>query len=111
MIMTQVILTLGFFLIALYGWSHLRKVRFVSIGMILASGFAMFLVWDPGVTTAFANALGIGRGADLVMYFFLVFVVFQLVLLHVKLRAQMTLLTELARRVALDSAEIPSNNE
>ena len=108
--MIQVILTVGFFLIALYGWSHLRRIRFVSIGMILASGFAMFLVWDPAVTTVVANALGIGRGADLVMYFFLVFVVFQLVLLHVKLRTQMTLLTELARRVAIGSAEVPSNN-
>ena len=109
--MIQVILTLGFFLIALYGWSHLRKVRFVSIGMILASGAAMFLVWDPAVTTVVAKVLGIGRGADLVMYFFLVFVAFQLVLLHVKLRTQMTLLTELARRVAIDSAQIPSNRE
>ena len=109
--MIQVILTFGFFLIALYGWSHLRRIRFVSIGMILASGIAMFLVWDPAVTTSVANALGIGRGADLVMYFFLVFVVFQLVLLHVKLRTQMTLLTELARRVAIESAQVHSKHE
>jgi len=38
-------------------------------------------------------------------------VVFQLVLLHVKLRTQMTLLTELARRVAIESAQVHSNHE
>jgi hypothetical protein len=108
--MIQILLTAGFLLIALYGWAHLRKIRFVSVGMILASAAAAFLVWDPPVTTALAHALGIGRGADLMMYFFFVFVIFQIVVLHVKLRAQMSLLTELARRVALDSAQTPPHN-
>ena len=109
--MIQVILTLGFLLIAAYGWTHLRKMRFVSAGMILLGGGATYLVWDPAITTAIAHAMGIGRGADLIMYFFFVFVIFQLVVLHVRLRTQMVLLTELARRVAIDSAQTPTDNE
>jgi len=105
--MIQVILTLCFLFIILYGWAHIRPMRLVSATMILLSGAAIYFVWDPAVTTSIAHTMGIGRGADLMMYFFFVFVIFQLIMLHVKLRAQMVLLTQLARHIAMDAAKTP----
>jgi hypothetical protein len=107
----QVILTLGFIFIALYGWAHVRRMRLVSLGMILLSGIAIYFIWDPGITTRLARILGIGRGADLMMYFFFVFVIFQLIVLHVKQRSQMLVLTQLARRIAINEARIPEKTE
>ena len=107
----QVILTLGFIFIAFYGWAHIRTMRLVSAGMILLSGIAIYFIWNPGITTRLASILGIGRGADLMMYFFFVFVIFQLVVLHVKQRSQMMVLTQLARRIAIYEARIPGERE
>jgi small membrane protein len=109
--MIQLILTFCFLLIAIYGWAHIRKMRLVSAGMVLLSVVAIYFIWDPAVTVTLAHLLGIGRGADLVMYFFFVFVVFQLIVLHVKLRAQMSLITQLARRIAIDAAQVPEKSE
>jgi small membrane protein len=106
----QIVLTLCFLFIAFYGWAHLSKMRLVSGGMIMLSMVATYFIWDPAVTTRLANLLGIGRGADLIMYFFFVFVIFQLVVLHVKLRAQVLLLTRLARCIAIEGAKGPENN-
>jgi small membrane protein len=103
----QIILTFGFLFIAVYGWAHLAGIRLVSAGMILLSIIAIFFVWDPALTSYLARFLGIGRGSDLMMYFFFVFVISQLVVLHVKLHAQTILLTQLARRIAIESVQIP----
>jgi small membrane protein len=107
----QIILTLGFGLIALYGWAHVRRMRLVSAGMMLLSAVAIYFIWNPGVTTLLARILGIGRGADLMMYFFFVFVIFQLIVLHVKQRSQMMALTQLARRIAIDEARVPEKRD
>ena len=107
----QFMLSGCFLLIFLYGWAHLSKMRLVSAGMILLSAVAIYFVWNPSITSTLANLIGIGRGADLIMYFFFVFVIFQLVVLHVKLHTQTMLLTRLARRMAIDGAKIPENME
>jgi small membrane protein len=107
----QVILTIGFLFIAFYGWAHVRRMRLVSLGMVLLSVVAIYFIWNPAMTTTLANLMGIGRGADLMMYFFFVFVIFQLIILHVKLRNQNVLLTQLSRRIAIDAAQVPEGNE
>jgi hypothetical protein len=107
----QIILSSCFFFIALYGVAHLRKIKLVSTGMILLSVVAIYFIWNPGITNTLANLIGIGRGADLMMYCFLVFVIFQLIVLHVKLHTQTMLLTKLARRVAIEGAKIPQDVE
>lgn len=98
----QVILTLSFLAVAVYGWAHLSRVRLISSGMVLLSVVAIGFVWKPDLASRLATLLGVGRGTDLVLYSLFVFVVFQFVILHVKLNTQMTLITQLARQIALD---------
>ena len=44
---------------------YFRRDRIVRCGIWLAAGVA---IYDPGITAVAANAIGIQRGADLVLY-------------------------------------------
>src|SRR5574337_1291483 len=62
---------------------------------------AGLVIWQPDVTTQLAHLVGIGRGADLVLYasiIALLLMVFQLHVAHDRLERK---LTELVRREAL----------
>ena len=105
----QILLTACFAAVALYALAQHSRIRLIARGLILLSVTAIFFVWNPGLTTAIAALLGIGRGADLVMYFLFVLLVFQLLVLHLKLQSQLALITRLARRLAMDDARFPMN--
>lgn len=107
----QLILTGCLACVAVYGWAQLSSVRIVSLGLMLLSVCAIYFVWNPELTSRLANMVGVGRGTDLVLYLFLVFVLSQLVVIHVRLHAQMTLITQIARRIALDSARVPPGRD
>ncbi len=64
------------------------------------------VVWRPGVSTALANWVGIGRGSDLILYaavIILLVLVFQLHVAHERLERQ---LTELVRAQALKENDL-----
>lgn len=107
----QLILTGCLACVAVYGWAQLSSVRIVSLGLMLLSVCAIYFVWNPELTSRLANLVGVGRGTDLVLYLFLVFVLSQLVVIHVRLHSQMTLITQIARRIALDSARVPPGRD
>ncbi len=63
---------------------------------------ALVVTWWPGVASNVANFVGIGRGADLIVYITIVLLlvlVFQLHVAHVRLERQ---LTEIVRRESLN---------
>lgn len=101
----QLFLTALLFVILLYAWSAYRLAPAVGL-IVVAMAFAgLYFVWFPAVATELAHALGIGRGVDLVLYTWVVISLIMLFNLHLKLRAQMEVITELARKVALANAE------
>ena len=53
-----------------------------------------------------ADLVGVGRGADLILYLWVLISLLILFNLHLKLRSQMELITELAREVALLRTEL-----
>lgn len=66
---------------------------------------ALLVVWRPDTSTVIAQWVGIGRGADLILYAavtLLLILVFQLHVAHVRLERT---LTELIRRQALQEFE------
>lgn len=77
-----------------------RKLAFLGLAVIIVAAVLM-----PDQLTALANWIGIGRGADLVMY--LVSIGFLFFALHTYLRfAEMERrLTQLARHIALDEGD------
>lgn len=75
-----------------------RLLRTVVLGVIV---FGAFLVWFPGVTDRFADLFGVGRGADLVLYIWVVITLALIVFLYLKVAILSRRITELARAIAL----------
>jgi hypothetical protein len=101
----QLFLTALLFVVLLYAWTAYRLSPTIAL-FVVASAFAgLFFVWFPAEATALAHFVGIGRGVDLILYTWVVISLIMLFNLHLKLRAQMEVITELARKIALANAE------
>ena len=100
----KILLTLFLLSISIYTFTQKSRIRHTLFFIELLIALGIFFVWAPDATTTLANAIGIGRGADLVFYFAILFLVFFIFNLHLKLRIQHEEITELARRVAIISA-------
>ena len=75
-----------------------RGVRFSVLVMLLAGAY---LVWQPEHANAAARFVGVGRGADLLMYLWVVITLSVILLLYLRIVAINRMLTELARQFAL----------
>ena len=102
----QLLLILGILAISwrLLAGSGQRTQALRRIGLLSLAGFAIWSILDPGIWNRIATRLGIGRGADLILYA-LVLAFFGFVVTTFKrFRAMETRYTKLARRIALDEA-------
>ncbi len=75
------------------------------VGLLLLS-VAWFAVLMPEYTTRVAELLGVGRGADLIFYFFALFTLFALVILYTHVRTLSLQLTALVRHQAIRDAVV-----
>jgi len=81
-----------------------QAIRRLFIIVALVAGFIAVLF--PSYTTAVASILGIGRGADLVLYAFVVFALFYVAHQYRRQLWQERVNTDLARALTLTQAEI-----
>ena len=86
-------------------FAQLGRIPLVGGIVICAALFGGYLVWMPGHATYLANAVGIGRGADLIFYVWVLISSAILLLLHLNAQEQLRLITMLARALALSDAE------
>ena len=100
----QLFLTALLFAILLYAWRTYRLAPAVGLLAVAAAFAGLYFVWFPAHATALAEFVGIGRGVDLIVYTWVVISLLMLVNLHLKLRAQMEVITALARTIALANA-------
>jgi hypothetical protein len=103
----QVGLSLLLGIVLLYAWAQYRRSPFVTILSCVVSLIGFYFVWIPSHATRVAEFVGIGRGADLVLYLWACISLIVLLNLHLKLRTQHELLTQLARSIALANAAMP----
>jgi hypothetical protein len=98
--------------VAVYAYAQSRtsrKLTFVVIPLVVV-GECMVLV--PNTATLLANRLGIGRGADLVFYLWILLSLVIALNLHLKLRASQEQMAALVRALALrDAAHNQPDNE
>lgn len=106
----QLFLTALLFVILVYAWRTYRQAPAVGLAAVASAFAALYLVWFPAHATTLAERVGIGRGVDLILYVWVVISLLMLVNLHLKLRAQMDVITELARSVALANARAGDGN-
>ena len=90
-----------------------RKLALKRLALLLLFGLAIVAVMFPEVTNAVANAVGVGRGTDLVLYGLVIVFVGNAISTSVRFRHQERELTQIARAAALRDAERPweSNRE
>lgn len=108
----QIILTLGLSVCLFYIISLGKSLPLVRIGLFLVVLTGYLFIWFPEMTNIFADLVGIGRGADLVIYLWILLSLFLILKLHIKLREQSEALTTLARHLALrpEPGEQPAKN-
>ncbi|MFN3601029.1 MAG: DUF2304 domain-containing protein [Dietzia sp.] len=96
----------GFFL------ANRRKARAkagVKIGFVLFVVFMVYAVLRPDDLTVLANALGVQRGTDLVLYALVMGFAFVTVSTYVRFREQELRYARLARSIALQNAVRPED--
>ena len=103
----QPILLILFVIIAGFYLSRLRRKAWDRLIVILFIVTGAVLVAAPDLSTDIAQMVGVGRGADLVLYLGIMGLSFVCLLLYAKLRQLETTLTELARSIALGNAISP----
>jgi small membrane protein len=91
--------------VIVYAWSQARMAPTVAATAILIGLVGEYLVLLPNHAIAIARFVGIGRGADLINYLWMLLSLVVALNLHLKLRASNARLVALTRALALkDSA-------
>jgi len=88
----------------LYAWAQYRRAPAVGLLSMLAAVAGLYFVWIPSHATMLAELAGVGRGVDLISYVWVVISLLLLLNLHLKLRAQLELITGLTRAIAIAEA-------
>ena len=99
--------------IVVYAWSEYARSPSVAVLTLLVASAGLYFVWMPEHSTQLAEAVGIGRGVDLILYIWVCLSLIVLLNLHLKLRTQMESITMLARKIALADARparVPSHS-
>jgi len=106
-VIIKVILGSGLLGILIYAVVQYRRSRLLSGAMIATSIAGIVFVMFPDITDVLANAVGIGRGVDLILYCFVLVALIAIFNLHLRMRASTEVTTELARAIALMSPREP----
>lgn len=81
-----------------------------KLAILLAIPCAIFVILFPDTTTRAANTVGVGRGADLLLYIFIVLTIFQLFDSYLKTKDDQKQVVSLARKIAIMEAQQSKHN-
>lgn len=82
--------------------------KILAIGLLTA---AVIAVLFPDITNMLANAVGVGRGADLLLYGLTVVFLASILLYNMRRRDDQQKMTKLARRLAIIEANQQPHNQ
>ena len=103
-ILAVALVLVGLYLLKARRSASQQAIRRLFILLALLMGF--FAVLFPAYTTVIASYLGIGRGADLLLYAFVIFALFYVVHQYRRQLWQEKVITDLARALTLAQAEV-----
>lgn len=96
-----------FVFVFLIGFIHVKEHKKLAIVVMLFSFFATLATWFDSTVSAIAHAVGVGRGADLVLYTALPICLLVVIMVFARLRRLESQLTALARGLAITGATGP----
>ena len=100
----KLLLSIGLLVPLAFIFLQARPVRFLRLGSLLTIGTGLILVWNPDLSTEVAQAVGIGRGTDLVLYTWIVASFAVILVLIVNQRRISANITRLTRELAIQKA-------
>lgn len=98
-----ILLTVGLLFVYL---AYFRSKLWDRVVVLLLLAAAWVSILLPEFTTIVANMVGVGRGADLIIYLFALFTLYALVLLYTNVQTLTLQLTALVRQNAIRDAVI-----
>lgn len=104
----KLFLSLGLLIFIGYVLSSNYITRRASLALSIVPLCGVGLVWSPDTANAIAASVGIGRGADLLLYCWVVVSLLITLVLHVRIRVLHREITELARAIGLQKAVTPN---
>jgi hypothetical protein len=102
------VLVIAFFVLRGGGARHQAVRRILLVLFVLGAAVSVFF---PQVLTWLANLVGIGRGTDLLLYVLVIVFLGIVATTYRRFRQMETQITQLSRRLALESAEKPPAQE
>ncbi len=103
----QLLLVLG--IVVIIAWLFIKRgAKQLAVRRLIIIGFAIFAVATvlfPGILTKVAHLVGVGRGADLLLYATVLVLLGFLALQEARTKAAEKRTTYLARRLAIDESE------
>ena len=106
----QVALVLGSLLLLVLYAAFLRSTLRDRALAVLLFITALVAILVPDLTTWVANALGVGRGTDLLIYLFILGAVFAFIVVNARIMRLEDHITELVRELALSRARKPKDD-
>jgi hypothetical protein len=103
----KILLIFFVFLIAIYfliAANHAKTQAWKKILFTLLIAFMIIAIISPNITNNIAHTLGVGRGADLLLYVLAVAFVFQIINSYIKFKEYEHRLNKLARHIAIAEA-------
>jgi len=110
----QILLVAAFavLLIWFFARQNSHQIRaWLKIAVVLFSMLAVFVILSPNNANAIAHLVGVGRGADLLLYILTVVFVFTLFNSYVTHKRDQRRLVTLARKLALLEATMKYKND
>ena len=99
----QFVLLISILLLGLYIF-RMRTILMDRLVMVVLFMAAIFFILFPDLSTVIANALGIGRGTDMIFYFFIVFSLFKFIGISSDRKRIDKSMTEIVRTIAIQNA-------
>lgn len=109
--MIQWLLSAAIVAVALMAVREWRVSRLVGLALLAVCVVGATFVWMPVLADRVANALGVGRGADLVLYMYCAISFLLILNLSLKLRTQHETITSLARHIAIANARVGKHRD
>jgi hypothetical protein len=100
-VIAQIVLSTLLIVMIAYGFVAARRTPLLGPVIGLSALTGLYFVWQPERANELASLVGIGRGADLILYLWIVLSMLVGINLHVRLKTQAELTTRLARALAL----------
>ena len=84
--------------------------RLVQFGVLAVIVVGVYFVWVPEQANVLAQAVGVGRGADLLFYLWVVITLALIMFMYLKIQRLARRVTQLTRAMALQHPHLPPVN-